>query len=167
MPTSRKTLKASPSPKPDPAGEVDIPLSTDTPQYIVDFDHSASDRSLLIQIEETLVQHKAIDFSDLCKEALQQLLAPDAPAVISPQLSPSDSYQVERLQEQVSALEAKLANLPGMNRFEHLESLVTSLERRIDGLGRREIEQPIPQPQSADLQLDPLLSRLSNLLEDF
>jgi septal ring factor EnvC (AmiA/AmiB activator) len=178
MPTPRKTPKASPSPKPDANGEVDNFLPSDTPQYVVNFSKNIGDRTLLTQIEETLAQHQAIDFSDLCKEALQQLLAPDSPAVVPSVVAPvipsaaasqPDLSQIAQLQQQVAALETKIANLPGIKRLESLESLVTALERKVEKLGSgvKEIDRSTPKPQSETLESDPLLNRLSNLLEDF
>lgn len=184
MPTPRKSIKANSSPKPDSNrdsnGEVDNFLPPDAPQYVVNFSKNIGDRTLLTQIEETLAQHQAIDFSDLCKEALQQLLAPDVPSIVPSVISSAPASQtglaqIDQLQQQVATLEAnleaKIANLPGMKRLEHLESLVTSLERKVDrlgqGLGSGEIERSIPKPHGETLELDPLLNRLSNLLEDF
>lgn len=173
MPTPRKNPKERPVSKPDSTGEVDNFQPSDTPQYAVHFSKNIGDRTLLAQIEETLAQHQAIDFSDLCKEALQQLLAPDAPAVVPPIVSsaasPADLSQIAQLQQQVAALEAKIANLPGMKRLESLESLVTSLERKVENLGSgvRESERSTPKPPMETLESDPLLNRLSNLLEDF
>lgn len=174
MPTSRKNPKASTGSKPYSTGEVDNFQPPDTPQYVVNFSKNIGDRTLLAQIEETLAQHQAIDFSDLCKEALQQLLAPDAPAVVPPVISSAaasqvDLSQISQLQQQVAALEAKIANLPGMKRLESLEFLVTALERKVEKLGSgvKEIDRSTSKPQSETLELDPLLNRLSNLLEDF
>jgi TolA-binding protein len=174
MPTPRKTPKANSSPKPDSNGEVDNFQPPDTPQYLVNFSKNIGDRTLLAQIEETLAQHQAIDFSDLCKEALQQLLAPDSPAVVTPVISSAavsqvDISQIAQLQQQVAALEAKMVNLPGMKRLESLESLVTALERKVEKLGSgvKEIDRSTPKPPSEALESDPLLNRLSNLLEDF
>ncbi len=173
MSTPRKNSKPVPASKPNSHGEVDNFQPSDTPKYVVNFSKNIGDRTLLAQIEETLAQHQAIDFSDLCKEALQQLLAPDAPAVVPPVISSAasqtDLSQIAQLQQQVAALEAKMANLPGMKRLESLESLVTALERKVENLGSgvRESERSIPKPSSEALELDPLLNRLSNLLEDF
>lgn len=178
MPTPRKIVKANSPNKPDSSGEVDNFLPSDTPQYVVNFSKNIGDRTLLAQIEETLAQHQAIDFSDLCKEALQQLLAPDATTVVPPVISSAaasetDISQISQLQQQVATLEAKIANLPGMKRLESLESLVTALERKVEKLspGVGESDRSTPKPQSKlhseTLELDPLLNRLSNLLEDF
>jgi len=179
MPPIRKSPKAtssSSSSVPDSPKEETQPIPTIIPQYVVNFSNSESDRALLSQIEETLAQHKAIDFSDLCKEALQQLLAPEAS--YSPSRSDvreideegevAASPLLQEIQQQVNLLEAKIAALPGIKRFEYLESLVISLERKVDGLSQGETGgRSTPKPQGTNLELDPLLSRLSNLLEDF
>lgn len=200
MPPTRKTSKASAAPKPNASIEVDQPapvVSPPSPAYVVNFSDSDSDRSLLAQIEETLAQHQAIDFSDLCKEALQQLLAPEpmttAGSPSSNQISNQSNQSnqsspdylsplIIQLQQQVAALEAKITQAPSLDRLEQLESLIISLEQRFasfevkaeDRFSRGEATPTTPQNppakpaiKQASPELDPLLSRLSNLLEDF
>jgi len=177
MPAPRKTTKASAAPSGEVSKSDPAIASTPSPeppgfQYTVNFSDSLDDRALLTEIEETLSRQTSLEFSDLCKEALQQLLAPVLPPLVSP-----DSSLVEQLQSRILALETKIVNLSENDRLEQLESLVISLEQRLENLGRIDpaIAQPI-QDSSDDLTtaaqqnppvLDPLLSHLSNLLEDF
>lgn len=181
MPAPRKTTKASAASSGEVSKNDPVVASTPSPelssfQYTVNFSDSVDDQALLTEIEETLSRQKSLEFSDLCKEALQQLLAPVLPPLPTVP-EKSESSLVEQLQARILALETKIASLSEISRLEQLESLVISLEQRLESLGT--IEPAIAEPtqdSSGTLTtaspenppvLDPLLSHLSSLLEDF
>jgi hypothetical protein len=116
---------------------------------IVRFAQTEADQALLEAVEAALESQFHGNFSALCKQALRHLLLPEQEGrVISPLV----------LQEQIVALQERVAVL-----------------ERMQGRVGEPIGEPEPEPIEATLAatakpieaVDPLLSRLAPLLEDF
>jgi hypothetical protein len=108
---------------------------------VVRFAQTEADQALLQAVETALEQQFHGNFSALCKQALRQFLLPD-------QAPPPMQTQFEALQRQVAQLEREMGDR------------IQQLEQRMDE-GR--MVEPIEPPP----EVDPLLSRLAPLLEDF
>jgi hypothetical protein len=129
------------------------PMSSSPGSYVrsirrvVRFAQTDVDQALLQAVEEALESQFHGNFSALCKQALRHLLLPEQEGrVISPLV----------LQEQIVALQQRVAVL---------ESLGDRVERLEQGRsGEESVVEPTPEPVT---EVDPLLSRLAPLLEDF
>jgi Arc/MetJ-type ribon-helix-helix transcriptional regulator len=138
---------------------------------------TGNDQALLGTIEELLETDQYSSFSDLCKQALRSFLL---------EAEPSQALLLfVQLQRQVTALELRLSTLehqaleqqdhpPWENRLQQLDTLdaaVQSLNQRVDSLSDNgengsipQIPEPEPEPEP---EVDPLISHLSGLLEEF
>lgn len=115
---------------------------------VVQFAQTEADQLLLQAIEEALENQFYGNFSALCKQAIRHFLLPDrTDLVISPLV----------MQEQIIELQQRVATLERMG--DRLTSLEDNSALSTD-LSSTEI------PESS-LEVDPLLSRLAELLEDF
>jgi hypothetical protein len=115
---------------------------------VVRFAQTDADQALLQAVEEALESQFHGNFSALCKQALRHLLLPEQEGrVISPLV----------LQEQIVALQQRVAVL------ELLGDRVAALEQGQGRSGESAVEST-PEPVA---EVDPLLSRLAPLLEDF
>ncbi|MBF2000829.1 MAG: hypothetical protein IGS50_08105 [Synechococcales cyanobacterium C42_A2020_086] len=132
---------------------------------VVKFAATEADQTLLQSVEAALAQRR-ISFSDLCKQALRQLLlesetAPTTLALLATleQQLMTLQLQVMRLEQQSQASQASYA--PTLQQWEQqlqqLEERVTRLESSAS---------PAPEV-AAEPEPDPLLARLAPLLEDF
>jgi hypothetical protein len=111
---------------------------------VVRFAQTEADQALLQAVEEALEKQFYGNFSALCKQAIRHFLLPDqASQMISPIVM---QEQIIELQERVARLEA-MGDRPIPP--EHLTAPSPA-------------ELPEPPPE-----IDPLLSRLALLLEDF
>ncbi len=145
----------------------------------VEFTDEAADETLLAAVENELVKQPNKTFSDLCKEALWQLLyVPESVRPDSNKLSQLEA-QIIQLQGQLASLEQRMAarEASRLDKLEgHLQQLslqVGQLATAIDSGGFtvsaskvipvEEKPEPLPPPQ----EVDPLLSRLGALLDDF
>jgi hypothetical protein len=114
---------------------------------VVRFAQTDADKALLQAVEEALESQFHGNFSALCKQALRHLLLPEQEGrVISPLM----------LQEQIVALQQRVAVL------EALGDRVAALEQERSIQESDEGVEPTP-----EAEVDPLLSRLAPLLEDF
>jgi Arc/MetJ-type ribon-helix-helix transcriptional regulator len=158
-------------------------VSKDKFSQVVKFAQTESDQALKQAIEQALGAGKYHSFSELCKQALQQLLlASPAPTVDVTMLQ----NQVGTLQKQMRSLQMQLARLEGAvgmqqklslgtleQQFAQLEERLmqqtTQLSDRLDQLESHVPSQNTPaEPEEAPPRdLDPLLTRLAPLLEDF
>jgi hypothetical protein len=109
---------------------------------VVRFAQTEADQALLQAVETALEQQFHGNFSALCKQALRQFL------LLQDQASTPMQVQIEALQRQVAQLERGMGDR------------IQQLEQRMDE-GR--VTEPIEPPP----EVDPLLSRLAPLLEDF
>jgi hypothetical protein len=142
----------------------------------VTFTESSSDQALLGAIERSLANQSYGSFSDLCKQALRQFL-------LSVEVSPTLSLFLE-LQRQMVDLRVSVATLehrvtkqrlgddrPYENRrMEDLANQIGQLTRQLQemeqspGFDAPDLE---PDPVAPQPALDPLLSRLAPILDDF
>ncbi|HAA31923.1 MAG TPA: plasmid segregation centromere-binding protein ParR [Cyanobacteria bacterium UBA8553] len=143
----------------------------------VTFNREVADQSLLDVVEIELMRQPHKSFSDLCKEALWHSLR--VPESTRP---PSKKAQIEQhfaeLQQQIADFEqrvfAKESNqLDAMER--QLNQLSVQLSQLAIALNQQPSFQPPPQLESKTeleapippQEVDPLLSRLSQFLDDF
>lgn len=161
---------------------------------VVRFAQAEADQTLWQTIEKELNEQSQSSFSDLCKQALHQYLAdPPAAAPTAPSAEISTlQRQVIALQKQIKALQLQVSKLEGAIGMQQtlalgtLEQQIMQLEQRItqqshqftDRLSQIE-SQTISQTASqtdgtssaaaepVEIEMDPLLTRLVPLLEDF
>ena len=121
---------------------------------VVQFVQTGADQALLQAVEEALESQFHGNFSALCKQALRYFLLPDQEGqVVSPIV----------MQEQIAELQERVARLEMMgDRLGLLE--LERLKQRSAELLEPPVEFPEPPPEP---EIDPLLSRLAPLLEDF
>jgi TolA-binding protein len=145
----------------------------------VEFTNEAADETLLAAVDNELAKQPHKTFSDLCKEALWQLLyVPESVRPCSDKLSQLES-QITQLQGQLASLEQRIAAKEA-SRLDTLESHLQQLSLQVGQLATaidsggfsaprsqpqppEEETAPLPPPQ----EVDPLLSRLGSLLDDF
>jgi uncharacterized protein YceH (UPF0502 family) len=150
----------------------------------VTFEPGVADESLLALVESHLEKQPDKTFSDLCKEALWQSLC--VPESVKPnQIAAVKSGAEQRIAE----LESQLANLEERffakesHRLEAMERQIMQLSQQVAQLAITVNQQPMIQPVSyaaptlevvhsnltpnPPVDVDPLISRLSQYLEDF
>ncbi len=145
----------------------------------VEFTDEAADETLLAAVENELVKQPNKTFSDLCKEALWQLLyVPESVRPDSNKLSQLET-QIIQLQGQLASLEQRIAarEASRLDKLEsHLQQLslqVGQLATAIDSGGFTVSASKVipvedkPESLSPPQEVDPLLSRLGALLDDF
>lgn len=130
--------------------------------YVVKFAQTEADQDLLQAVEQALSNQPEQTFSNLCKQALRQMLASDS---ILPMLAILEQ-QVMTLQLQMSQFEQRRANQL------HQPAENIELQQQMQALSERvaQLEQQIDRATSTSeptVEPDPLLSRLAPLLEDF
>lgn len=155
----------------------------------VTFNPGVADESLLALVESHLEKEPDKTFSDLCKEALwQSLCVPESvrPSPTTP-ASASDEQQIAELQRQVADLEERFFAKES-NRLEAMERQLLQLSQQVAQLAIMVNERPIiiqsPTPATLAAQevvnntaytvaasppqeVDPVISRLSQYLDDF
>ena len=150
----------------------------------VEFVRDMADRTLLAAVEAEQERHPHKTFSDLCKEALWQFL------YVSESLLPAS--KVGKLEQQIASLEERLASVEERigareaSRLNELESQIRQLSLQVGQLAiasdksasDRPARAPSPPPPVPEAEpepenlpppqpIDPLLSRLGSLLDDF
>ncbi|BAB76789.1 plasmid segregation centromere-binding protein ParR [Anabaena sp. FACHB-709] len=151
----------------------------------VTFNPEVADESLLAVVENYLEKQPEKTFSDLCKEALWQALC--VPESVKPALRTTTTEPVEQkideLQRQLADLEERFFAKES-NRLESLERQILQLTQQLAHLAIVVTERPVvySPPQSvpaADVvnpanyavesteEVDPVISRLSQYLDDF
>lgn len=145
----------------------------------VEFVRDMADRTLLAAVELELEKQPHKTFSDLCKEALWQFL------YVSESLLPAS--KVGRLEEQIANIEERLASVEERigareaSRLNELESQIRQLSLQVgqlaiagDKSASDRASSPPPPPPEPEPEnrpppqpIDPLLSRLGSLLDDF
>lgn len=143
----------------------------------VTFNREVADQSLLDVVEIELMRQPHKSFSDLCKEALWQSLRVPEPTRPTPKRAQIEQHFAE-LQQQIADFEQRFLTresnrLEGMER--QLNQLCVQLTQLTIALNQQPSFQPPPQLESeAELEtpippqeVDPLLSRLSQFLDDF
>lgn len=162
--------------------------SKDKFSRVVKFAQAEADQSLWQAVEQTLSEQSQGSFSELCKQALQQYLAAQSVSSAAPAAEISAlQRQVVALQKQIRALQLQIAKLEGAIGMQQtlslgaLEQQLLQLEQRIaqqthqftDRLSQLESQMdgvsptPVTSEPIERVEMDPLLSRLVPLLEDF
>lgn len=155
-------------------------------QQSVEFARDMADQTLLAAVQAELEKQPDKTFGDLCKEALWQFL------YVSESLLPVS--KVGQLEEQIASIQERLASVEERigareaSRLNELESQIRQLSLQMGQLaisGDRSSAasspraasplpvppKPEPEPEPENLPppqpIDPLLSRLGSLLDDF
>ncbi|QFS45440.1 plasmid segregation centromere-binding protein ParR [Nostoc sphaeroides] len=148
----------------------------------VTFNPELADESLLAQVESYLDKQPDKTFSDLCKEALWQSLCvpePVQPARQTAATTPIEQ-QIGELQRQVAGLEERFF-AKGSNRLEAMEHHLLQLSQQVAQLAlivndRSFIQSPTQLEvvnntsytvATPPQEVDPVISRLSQFLDDF
>ena len=141
----------------------------------VQFNQEVADQTLLDVIEKEL-RTSHVGFSDLCKEALWHYLC--VPASMQPQDSQGDLSQ---LQAKLAELEKRLTAQQS-NSFGAIEQRLEQISSQLNQINIPAYQPPAPAqfeppeeqlPESEEVipeenpHLDPALSRISGLLDDF
>ncbi len=151
----------------------------------VTFNPEIADESLLAQVENHLESQPDKTFSDLCKEALWQALC--VPESVRPSQNTSAIASIE---QQIGELQLQLAGLEERffakesHRLEMMERQILQLSQQVAQLAmmlneRSLIQHPYPSagvevatnpiytPPPPPQEVDPVISRLSQFLDDF
>lgn len=150
----------------------------------VTFNPEVADESLLAVVENYLEQLPDKTFSDICKEALWQSLCVPETVKPSPKTVTTDSVEtkIDQLQRQVADLEERFfAN--ESRRLESIESHILQLTQQMADLAIMVTERPVIQSSTPSApitevanttyadntpeEVDPVISRLSQFLDDF
>ncbi|WP_373527457.1 plasmid segregation centromere-binding protein ParR [Nostoc sp.] len=148
----------------------------------VTFNPELADESLLAQVESYLEKQPDKTFSDLCKEALwQSLCVPESvrPGPQTAAITPVEQ-QIGELQRQVAGLEERFF-AKGSNRLEAMEHHLLQLSQQVAQLALIVNDRSIIQsPTQLEVvnntsysvatppqEVDPVISRLSQFLDDF
>jgi hypothetical protein len=151
----------------------------------VTFNPEIADESLLAQVESYLEAQPEKTFSDLCKQALWQALCVPESVRPSPNTvtSPTE-HQISELQRQIADLEERFFAKES-NRLQTMESQILQLTQQVaqlaimvsQGSSNQDSTSPLPTvevvnntvstPDPAPQEVDPVISRLSQFLDDF
>ena len=148
----------------------------------VTFNPELADESLLAQVESYLDKQPDKTFSDLCKEALWQSLCVPEPVKPAPPTAATTpiEQQIGELQRQVAGLEERFL-AKGSNRLEAMEHHLLQLSQQVAQLALIVNERSfIQSPTQLEVvnntsysvatppqEVDPVISRLSQFLDDF
>ena len=150
----------------------------------VTFNPEVADESLLAVVENYLEQQPDKTFSDLCKEALCQSLCVPPDVKPSPKTVATDSVtaKINQLQLQLAELEERFFAKES-HRLESIEHHILQLTQQMADLAIKVTEQQVmtsstpsaPVPEVANTtydddppeEVDPVISRLSQFLDDF
>lgn len=143
---------------------------------LVLFRQSEFDQHLLAAVKAELVRQPGLSFSNLCKEALHQLLLSNHAYPSQPPSSTDTDKRIESLEAQLLSVEQRFF-AQEKNRLERLEAQLAQLSLQVSHLaGSGAAVLNSPQPASDDVHYaeeveevpeDPVLSRLSGLIDDF
>ncbi|BAZ31994.1 hypothetical protein NIES4074_44680 [Cylindrospermum sp. NIES-4074] len=152
----------------------------------VTFNPEIADESLLAQVENHLETQPDKTFSDLCKEALWQTLCVPESVRPSPNTAAIGSIeqQIGDLQRQLAGLEERFFAKES-NRLEMMENQLLQLTQQVAQLAMMLSERSFVQystpsspmveivnnstyiPDTPPQEVDPVISRLSQFLDDF
>lgn len=151
----------------------------------VTFNPEIGDESLLAQVESYLEEQPEKTFSDLCKEALWQALCVPDSARPSPNTAALPmEQQLGELQRQIAGLEERFFAKES-NRLQVMESQILQLSQQVAQLAImvnqaasfqpvnssvatvEVVNQPASTPDPTPQEVDPVISRLSSLVDDF
>lgn len=145
----------------------------------VTFNPDITDESLLAQIESYLEAKPEKTFSDLCKEVLWQALCVHDSALSNTHQSGTIEQQIGELQRQLASLEERFFAKES-HRLELMERQISQLSQQVAQLamllGERQFTQPPTAvvnnpttytPEPSPQEVDPVISRLSQFVDDF
>jgi hypothetical protein len=156
----------------------------------VTFNPGVADESLLALVESYLEKQVDKTFSDLCKEALWQSLCVPESVKPGPQTTSTTAVeqQIGRLQNQLADLEERFFAKES-HRLESMENQILQLTQQVAHLAIMVAERPVIQysapatsasatqvaevvnntyvPPPPPQEVDPVISRLSQFLDDF
>lgn len=144
----------------------------------VTFNPEIADESLLAQVENYLETQREKTFSDLCKEALWKVFLPES---VKPA---SKTANITTIEQKIGDMQVQIANFEERffaqesRRLEAIESQMLQLTQQVAKLTTMLGQQPptyIPsQPESQPennepepQEVDPVISRMSQFLDDF
>ncbi len=151
----------------------------------VTFNPGVADESLLALVESHLEKQADKTFSDLCKEALWQSLCVPESVKPAPKTAPTGpvEQQIGELQRQMADLEERFFAKES-NRLEAMERHILQLNQQVAQLAimlndRSFVQSPSTSasvvevvnttytPPASPQEVDPVISRLSQYLDDF
>lgn len=151
----------------------------------VTFDPEIADESLLAQVESYLESQPEKTFSDLCKEALWQALC------VPESVRPSQNTAIPPAEDKIGDLQRQIADLEERffakesNRLQTMESQILQLSQQVAQLAImvnqgvstqvstssvpvvETVNDSPPTPDPIPQEEDPVISRLSQYLDDF
>jgi CII-binding regulator of phage lambda lysogenization HflD len=128
------------------------------PNYSVKFAATEADQSLLQSVQQAL-EDRALDFSDLCKQALKLMLGTEIPVSTTISTLAILEQQIMTLQLQIMRLEERSNSSQDIP--EDLKQQLQAITERLTWLEQQAVSGgEVP-------EVDPVLSRLAPLLEDF
>lgn len=145
----------------------------------VTFNPEIADESLLAQVENYLQNQPEKTFSDLCKEALWKVLLPES---VQPA---SKTANITTIEQKISEMQLQIASFEERffaqesRRLESIESQMLQLTQQVAKLTTMLGQQPptyIPsqpqpqpelQPEPEPQEVDPVISRIGQFLDDF
>ncbi len=143
--------------------------SSKSSRKTVAFDNSSQDQALIEAVETELADGDYRSFGELCKAALHQFLVnrePTQSVILFMELG----KQIAALQSRSDQLEAE--NLASTVRIEKLEEQIATINKDLRPSSEETLEnerelsnQPLDSAQQPEI--DPLLARLTPLLESF
>ncbi|PPJ65056.1 plasmid segregation centromere-binding protein ParR [Cuspidothrix issatschenkoi] len=140
----------------------------------VTFNPEIADESLLAQVENYLETQPGKTFSDLCKEALWKALC--VPESVQPASNTADSTTIEQkigeIQRRMTDFEERFFARESY-RLEAMESQMLQLSQQVGKLAIILGQQPLtyippdPEPKLESQEVDPVISRIGQFLDDF
>ena len=140
----------------------------------VTFNPEIADESLLAQVENYLETQPGKTFSDLCKEALWKALC--VPESVQPASNTADSTTIEQkigeIQRRMTDFEERFFTRES-HRLEAMESQMLQLSQQVGKLAIILGQQPLtyippdPEPKLESQEVDPVISRIGQFLDDF
>jgi len=143
----------------------------------VTFNPEIADESLLAQVENYLETQREKTFSDLCKEALWKVFLPES---VKPA---SKTANITTIEQKIGDMQVQIANFEERffaqesRRLEAIESQMLQLAQQVANLTTMLGQQPststyIPsqpesQPEPEPQEVDPVISRIGQFLDDF
>ncbi|MBD2665641.1 hypothetical protein B6N60_03492 [Richelia sinica FACHB-800] len=155
----------------------------------VTFNPDIADESLLAQVESYLESQPDKTFSDLCKDALwQAVCVPESPR---PAPKAPESANITKIEQQIGELQRQVVGLEERffakesNRIQVMESQIMQLTQQVAQLAIMlnqsasnpsvasklptvdQINNATSTPEPTPQEVDPVISRLSQFLDDF
>ncbi|MDB9536796.1 plasmid segregation centromere-binding protein ParR [Dolichospermum planctonicum CS-1226] len=145
----------------------------------VTFNPEIADESLLAQVENYLQTQPEKNFNDLCKEALWKVFLPES---VPPA---SKTANITTIEQKISEMQLQIASFEERffaqesRRLESIESQILQLTQQVAKLTTMLGQQPPtyilsqpqpepqPEPEPEPQEVDPVISRIGQFLDDF